>query len=85
MDLDRHLVPLTAAVEVHGSDGEAQELLALAMRGRGGVPDRRQVLGERIEGRTLLAAQGHARRSLVLGDGLLQAGDLLQRRLPASF
>ena len=47
MDLDRDLAGLRQAVEVHTRDGDAQQLLALAVGCRLGVLDRGQILGQR--------------------------------------
>jgi hypothetical protein len=64
VDLDLNLAGLGPAIEVHGRDGEAEQLLALPVGGGLRVPDRRQILRQRVEGGPLLVGERDCGRPL---------------------
>jgi hypothetical protein len=85
VDVDGDLAGLRHAVEVHARDGEAQELLAFAVGGRLGMPDRGQILGQGRQGSALFAGEHYGLGLLRLTKGLLELGHPCQRLLPAPF
>ena len=77
------LSPATAHSDV--LDQDAQQLLAVGLRGRRGVPDLRDVSGQRLDRRALGRGEG---RRLFLGEPLVvgfQPGRLGERGLPVRF
>ena len=85
VDLDPDLAGVGPAIEVHARDGEAEELLALAIGRRLGVPDRWQILRQCLERGALLVGERHGSVPIGLGEGLFKLCHLCQGLLPAPF
>jgi hypothetical protein len=85
VDLDSDLTRPSQAIEVHGRDGESEELLAFPVGRRLSVPDRRQILGQRVEGDPLLVGERRGGFPIGLSDGVFKLRHPRQGLLPAPF
>jgi hypothetical protein len=85
VDLDPDLTRVGPAIEVHARDSEAEELLALAVSRRLGVPDRWQILRQCLERGALLVGERHGGFPLGLSDGVFKLRHPRQGLLPAPF
>ena len=85
VDLDPDLGEVSPAIEVRARDSEAEELLALAVGRRLGVPDRRQILRQCLERGALLVGERHGDVPIGLSEGMFKLCHLCQGLLPAPF